>query len=79
MGRTATINAADGSPAGYMYYADYDQGYKIGDKAWAKRFSILVSGRSQATDPSSEQVKSSLDFTADVMREGLSRDTTAGL
>jgi hypothetical protein len=78
-GETATIRTAQGIPAGYIYFYGFSGGITNGRRSAAKRFNVLVSGICDPAQPASARAKSSIDFAADELKPGLSRQTIAGV
>jgi hypothetical protein len=77
-GETATVRASQSQPLGYIYFHDFDGGITNGSRSAAVQFGVLVSGISNAAQPKSVRVKSSIEFNARELRPGLSRSTIAG-
>jgi hypothetical protein len=77
-GETATVRAAQGTPLGYIYFHDFDGGINSGSRSAAIQFGILVSAISNAAQPKSVRVKSSIEFNSKELKPGLSRSTIAG-
>lgn len=83
-GETATVWAANGTPAGYIYFYGFTGGVNVKVKerekprSSATRLRILVSGVADASHPNDARLKSAIEFSAAEMKPGLSRQITAG-
>lgn len=77
-GETAEVHASQGATVGYIYFHDFDGGITNGSRSAAIRFGVLVSGLSDAAQPKSVRVKSSIEFASSELRQGLRRRTIAG-
>jgi hypothetical protein len=77
-GETAALLASEGTPVGYIYFHDFDGGINSGSRSAAIQFGILVSGISNAAQPKSVRVKSSIEFNSKELKPGLTRGTIAG-
>jgi hypothetical protein len=80
-GETATIRTAQGTPVGYIYFYGFSGGINTKSGAAADQFSLLVSGVSDPARPNAGSInraRSSLEFDANEMKPGLSRQVVAG-
>jgi len=81
-GETATVRTAQGTPVGYIYFYDFKGGINTKSGAAADQFGVLVSGVSDSARlnaGSISRVKSSVEFAANEMKPGLSRQVVAGV
>jgi len=80
-GETAAIRTTQGVPIGYIYFYSFSGGINLKSRSAADQFSVLVSGVSdpaRLTAGSISRVKSSIEFSAQEMKPGLSRQVIAG-
>lgn len=78
-GETATLLNQGGKPLGYAYFFGWKgQAFNSSHGAYYPDLQLLVSGATDASDPSSSQVQNEIDFTAAELKPGFSRTTKAG-
>jgi hypothetical protein len=80
-GETATIRTAQGTPIGFIYFYGFSGGINLKSGAAADQLSVLVSGISNPARPNAgsiSRVKSSVEFSANEMKPGFSRQVSAG-